>query len=134
MISPTLSALDLLPIEFYEANLPVEIVKPYTVRVYQQFKVTKRENPQTNWPGIAEMADVLGLTTKSLGQILNEQRKSFTLELCDKIALHGDFSINEMWEDTLEWAFANPKANWPKDYITSARGQKTKSERKRVKA
>ncbi len=83
------------------------------------------------------MADVVGISSRSLSNILDETRGSISLEVCDKIALHGDFSLNEMFEDTIEWAKEHPEKHWPEDYISGARkarGNKESRERNRTKA
>jgi len=104
-----------LPPIYYEANLPVEVVKPYVKIVYNEFKLTKRKDSRVIWPGISEMATITGISSKSISDILSEKRNSVSVDMCDRIALHADFSLDQIFEDTIEWAEKHPEKKWPED-------------------
>jgi hypothetical protein len=101
------------------ADIPIEVALPYFDQIYNQFKITRQ-----NWkaggkftkPGSQEMSEVLGIAPKKLSLILNEKKKQVSMEDCDKLQLHGDFSLQEMYDTAKEWAEKHPEANWPIAY------------------
>lgn len=102
------------------ADLPIEVVRPYLLRMLNEANANYvsggRIGAKSTEGGTAKLAEIVGIPKHRLHDIAHKQRlKSVSVDDCDRLAMHGDFSLVELYVRAEEWA-ALTGNNWPEGY------------------
>ena len=99
------------------AALPAAVVRPYLSRMLREF-----QEPANNLAfgpgshkGYDDLAELVGVHRDTLRHIDDGSRKQVTIEVADKLALHADFTLDELTDRAREWAMLTGD-RWPKGY------------------
>jgi hypothetical protein len=92
-------------------DLPAEVVRPYMDQIYDLFRITVNDhNNSFKYPGLNAMAKATGISDKVFRDVFNGKKQRVSLTVCDRLAIYGDFNLNDMYEDAVDYP------GWPEKY------------------
>lgn len=98
------------------AAIPNAVVRPYVLAMLRRIAVDLPEGrPDQKWTGIGELSTSTGVSDKQLRRILNETQKMVELDVCDRLSLCEDFTLEELSQRAEEWATLTGD-DWPIGY------------------
>lgn len=99
------------------ANLPAEVVRPFLERLLLEYKTPATSLAVGEPPskGYGELAVATGVHRDTIRHIMDGTRKGVAIEVIDKLALHADFTLEELTDRTREWAMLTGD-RWPVGY------------------
>lgn len=107
------------------ANLPIEVVRPFVARMVKEADAEHVpggiKGARSKGSGYRELARITGVSKDTIWDIVNkESLKSVDIGVADKFAMHGDFTLDELYARAEEWAFLT-KSPWPEGYFRKQR-------------
>jgi hypothetical protein len=97
------------------AKLPTEVVQPFVIRMVKDAELRVlhgRGRGGQQESGITRLADICGLKKEDVNNIFAARVKSVKVEVADKLAMHGDFTLMELYDRAAEWAQLTG-SDWP---------------------
>lgn len=99
----------------WRANIPMAVVQPYVERVVRDMR--------TRGNTVEEICEVVGISKHVLEKVQQGRGRSVAQDFCDALALHGDFTLEEMYERAKEWALLTGDP-WPVGYDYTGRNKR----------
>lgn len=118
-------------IKHLTADLPIEVVRPYVLRMIKEADAERVSGGKMGARGrdgaVAKLAEIVGIPKHRLSDIAYKKRlKSVSVEDADILAMHGDFTLTELYERAEEWALLTG-SKWPEGYHQRRSRRKPKS-------
>lgn len=118
-------------IKHLTADLPIEVVRPFVLRMIQVADAEHvsggRMGAKSRDGAVATLAEIVGIPKHRVYDIAYRKRlKSVNIEDADRLAMHGDFTLTELYDRAEEWALLSG-SSWPQGYRKKAKRRPPKS-------